>query len=421
MRCLTVAAAAAGVALVAGTMRLEGLRRLSYRIRQGCQAFASLYSIPAEELDAFVHSFQVFERNTSTFYVDSEEDYQQVKNYYRVLNRLCTLGSVEKMYIPPLVDPSVGVFENQLLFERSFADELRLEPGKAALEIGCGRGRISHHIASRTGASVVGINIDPAQLAVARQYANETGLLQRGQLQFLEANMNDPLPFQNASFDAFYQVQAMTYAKDLRAVFREVARVLKPGAKLSILDGVMLDGYNASDASHRQLLNETRQVTGFGGLWHADEWRVALEDSGFRVLFHGDRSLGGHQTPLIEQELRLFDVWTVVVKVLTALRVLPHHFALLMERFNRHKESFVEMDRRGMLTTSWQLLAKGSEEAEGPCRQRFHKVPGASLIQEMLGAAVMGVFAMLSLPRPNARIQGHLIESGPQLGGLDLT
>jgi len=349
------ALAAVGLAFLLGP---SGAEKLGYRIRQGYQAFASLYSISEEELDAFIRSFEVFERNTSTFYVNSEEDYKQVKNYYRVLNRLCTLGSVEKMYIPPIIDPSVGVFENQLLFEQGFADELNLGPGKTALEIGCGRGRISHHVASRTGAKVVGLNIDPAQLAVAKQYANETGLLQTGQLKFLEANMNDPLPFPDASFDAFYQVQAMTYAKDLRTVFGEISRVLKPGAMMSVLDGVMLDGYDEKNPRHRQLLNETRQVTGFGGLWHTSEWKAAVEESGFRVVFHGDKSVGGHQTPLIEQELRLFDVWTVVVKVLTTLHVLPRHFGILMERFNRHKEAFVEMDQKSMLTTSWHIMAQ---------------------------------------------------------------
>lgn len=356
MRCaLIFAVACAGVACFLGT---AGLQKLGYRITQGYQAFASLYSISTEELDAFIKSFEVFERNTSTFYVNSEDDYKQVKNYYRVLNRLCTLGSVEKMYIPPIIDPSVGVFENQLLFEQGFADELNIGPGKTALEIGCGRGRITHHVASRTGANVVAINIDPAQLAVATQYANDTGLLQNGQLTFKEANMNDPLPFPDAHFDAFYQVQAMTYAKDLRAVFKEIGRVLKPGAKMSVLDGVMLDGYDEKDPHHRQLLNETRQVTGFGGLWHTDEWKKAVEDAGFKVLYHGDKSLGGHQTALIEQELRLFVVWTFIVKVLTTLRVLPHHFSVLMERFNRHKESFIEMDQRSMLTTSWHIMAQ---------------------------------------------------------------
>jgi len=360
MKCLTwIASAGAAVAmLVTIFLGPQRIKNFGYRIQQGIEAFGTLYSISNEELDDFIRAFKVFERSDNTFYENSEEDYEMVKNYYRVLNRLCTLGSVEKMYIPPIIDASVGVFENQLLFEQGFMDELGVGAGQKALEIGCGRGRISHHVASRTGVNVVGINIDPAQLAVARKYANETGLLQTGQLTFMEGNMNDPLPFPDASFDAFYQVQAMTYAKDLKAVFQEIYRVLKPGAKMSVLDGVMLDGYNASNPRHRQLLNETRQVTGFGGFWHTDAWKAAVEQSGFKILFHADKSLGGHQYPLIEQEEALFNILTFGVKVLTTIKVLPHHFGILMDRFSLHKESFLEMDRRSMLTTSWHIMAQ---------------------------------------------------------------
>jgi sterol 24-C-methyltransferase len=331
--------------------------KIGYRLEQAYTSFFELYTIPISELDEFIGAFDIFERTTNDFYVDCKDDEEQVKKYYRVLNRLCSLGSVEKMYIPPIIDPKVGVFENQILFEQGFAEELDVGPGKEVLEIGCGRGRISHHVASHTGAKVTGINIDPSQIAVAREYANKTGLLGK-QLDFKEANMNSPLPFPDKHFDAFYQVQAMTYAKDLNAVFSEVARVLKPGAKLAILDGVMLDGYNESDPYHRQLLNETRQVTGFGGLWHYDDWKAAVEDSGFRVIFHADKSLGGHQYPLIWKEVLMFEVISRIISFFCWIGALPEHLAILMERFNRHKYSFIEMDKKSMLTTSWHIIAQ---------------------------------------------------------------
>merc|ERR1719329_1881036 len=135
-----------------------------------------------------------------------------------------------------------------MLFEAGFADMLDLGPGKKSLEIGCGRGRITHHVASHTGADCTGMNIDPMQIQIANQYANETGMA--GQLRFLEGNMNDPFPFENNTFDAFYQVQAMTYATSLFNVFSEIYRVVKPGAMISIVDGVMLDGFYEKNSSH---------------------------------------------------------------------------------------------------------------------------------------------------------------------------
>jgi len=350
---VVVVAVAAGV----GYSGTAAVKKGGYRVTQAINSFKSLYNIPKDELDDFIAAFKTFERSDNTFYEDSEEDYKQVKNYYRVLNRLCSLGSVEKMYIPPVIDPEQDVFNNQILFEQGFADQLNVGEGKSVLEIGCGRGRISHHVATRTGAKVTGINIDPTQLKIAKDYANETGLLGK-QLEFVEANMNDRLPFDDASFDAFFQVQAMTYAKDLRSVFGEISRVLKPGARMSVLDGVMLDGYDAKDARHRQLLNETRQVTGFGGLWHYNEWKAAVEDSGFKVIFHADKSVGGHQYPLIMWELRLQERLTWLVEFLVWSGLIPEHFGKLNERFNRHKWSFVEMDQKSMLTTSWHIMAE---------------------------------------------------------------
>lgn len=338
----------------------QGLRNLVYQSRQAYEAIKVLWTIPEEDYTDFLESFTVFERDTENFYENSTADFAKVRSYYKVLNRLCTLGNVEKMYIPPIIDAKVGVFENQLLFEKGFADQLDLQPGKRALEIGCGRGRITHHVASHTGATITGMNIDPMQIQIANAYANETGLSDR--LTFLEGNMNDPLPFPDESFDAFYQVQAMTYAKNLTDVFGEIFRVLKPGAKVSVLDGVMLDGYHAEDPRHRRLLRETREVTGWGALWHHSKWTAAAEAAGFVVLKSWDPSWSadreGSQNLLIEQEGRYFGLLAILVKAAALLGIIPKHIDTLIERLNRHGESYMEMDKRNMLTTSWHIMAQ---------------------------------------------------------------
>jgi len=41
--------------------------------------------------------------------------------------------------------------------------ELGLKPGMHALECGCGRGRIAHHVATHSGAKVTGFNINDGQ------------------------------------------------------------------------------------------------------------------------------------------------------------------------------------------------------------------------------------------------------------------
>merc|ERR1719235_2427287 len=126
------------------------------------------------------------------------------------------------------------------------ADKLEIKPGARVLDVGCGRGRVAHHMATYTGAKVTGLNIDPGQIKMAKEYAESTGLL-GSQLDFVQGNYNDPFPFEDESFDAIYQVQVLTYAIDLTKVFREWYRVLKPGSKVSSLDWMMLDKYNPDD------------------------------------------------------------------------------------------------------------------------------------------------------------------------------
>merc|ERR1712113_362332 len=181
-------------------------------------------------------------------------------------------------------------------------------------------------------------------------------------LRFFEGNMNDPFPYDDNTFDAFYQVQAMTYAQNLTNVFGEIYRVIKPGAKISVLDGVMLDGFNGSDPYHRKLLRETREVTGWGHLTHHSEWKAAAEAVGFVVLQSKDPSWSpdreGSQHMLIEQEGRYFGVLAVLVKAAAWMGIIPKHIDTLIERLNRHGESYMEMDKKMMLTTSWHIVAQ---------------------------------------------------------------
>ena len=133
------------------------------------------------------------------------------------------------MYIPPITDAKLGFVGNQDLFETMLAADSRLSRGQTALELGSGRGRITCHVASLTGAHVTGLNIVEDQLENARRFARANGL--SDQCDFVEHNFNVfPFPFPDESFDAVYNVGAiMGLATDLDSVLREATRLLRPG------------------------------------------------------------------------------------------------------------------------------------------------------------------------------------------------
>lgn len=227
------------------------------------------------------------------------------------------------------------------------ADKLDVGTGKEALDVGCGRGRIAHHLATYTGAEVVGLNIDKGQIKMAKEYAQATGLL-GSQLDFVEGNYNNPLPFPNVTFDALDHVQALTYAQDLVKLLTEMNRVLKPGAKISFLDWFKLDKYNPEDPHHCKLLREVKAVLGAVSTPAPDEYTSALKQAGFDVICSGEASIdGGHQWPLVMKADHFYQTFKGIVDFLVRFRWISAHFKTLLERLTQGGESFVEADKLG--------------------------------------------------------------------------
>jgi len=328
---------------------------LWYRFSTSARALHALYTLPQEQVDTFLKSYELFDKENYT----GDEDGESILSYYQVVNHLCAIGEVEKMYIPPVVDLNLGVFGKQLLWEeKGMADKLEVGAGKAVLDVGCGRGRIAHHVAKYTGATVVGLNIDKTQIRMAEEHAKAEGMLGT-QLEFVEGNYNNPLPFANETFDGLYHVQALTYVQDLDRLLLEMFRILKPGAKMSFLDWFKLDNYRPDDPHHRHLLRETKAVIGAVRTPSPDEYTDALERAGFKVISSGEASTdGGHQWPLVKQMERFFLVAQAVVSFLTEWKLIPGHFKVLLERLNEGGASFVESDKLSLFTTSWQIIAQ---------------------------------------------------------------
>lgn len=96
------------------------------------------------------------------------------------------------------------------------------------MDAGCGDGALACLIAKR-GAEAVGIDADPAMLAVARVRAAEEGL----HVTFLDGRL-ERLPFGDQTFDLVVAVAVLCFVSDSTAALRELARVLKPGGRLVI-------------------------------------------------------------------------------------------------------------------------------------------------------------------------------------------
>ncbi|EHL32811.1 class I SAM-dependent methyltransferase [Legionella drancourtii] len=322
-----------------------------YRLKTVLRSLIAIYRLPQEQINAFLHSYESFNKETP-----DENEEQNIANYYAVLNHLCALGEVEKMYIPAVMDVTKGIYDNQILFEEKMSNDLNIKENDNILDMGCGRGRVAAHIATKTNAKVTGFNIDDVQLESAKKFASLNGLTDK--CQFIKANLNAPFPFADASFNALYQIQVLSYAKDKEKLFTEMFRVLKPGGKISFLDWVQLDNYDATNTHHRDLLHRVKPLIGAIDTPTADEIKSTLEKVGFKVLLSKDISAGSHQAPLIEKADKFYERMQKLIYLLVKLHLLPTHFKVLFDRFTQDGEAFIEADRLGLFTTSFQTIAE---------------------------------------------------------------
>lgn len=114
-----------------------------------------------------------------------------------------------------------------------------IEPGDAhLLETGCGFGALAAYLASHGVGSVVGSDVRPDFITLARRSAGMTDLC--GSLEFVQADIRDLEPFPDQSFDVVVAAGVLVYldpAHDLRAALQSILRVLRPGGCVVVYQG----------------------------------------------------------------------------------------------------------------------------------------------------------------------------------------
>ena len=159
--------------------------------------------------------------------------------------------------------------------------KLPLHPGRRLLDVGCGVGGAARYAADTTGALVTGIDLTPEFVAVARDLTRRTGLAERVTFEIASARA---MPFPDATFDAALTMHVAMNIKDRAGLYREIARVLAPGARVCLYD--VMRGPN--EGLHYPVPWAQSEATSH--LTTPAETEALLTGAGFRVLETEDRT-----------------------------------------------------------------------------------------------------------------------------------
>ncbi len=160
------------------------------------------------------------------------------------------------------------------------ASKMAITPQHHVLDIGCGIGGAARFLADQTGCQATGIDLTEEFIETGKSLNQMTGL--EDKVSLATASALD-LPFEDNHFDAALTLHAAMNISDRKGLYRETARVLKPGALLCVYD-VMKTG--DSPLAYPVPWAETAETS---HLTTPAEMESLLAEAGFEIREQEDR------------------------------------------------------------------------------------------------------------------------------------
>jgi tocopherol O-methyltransferase len=167
---------------------------------------------------------------------ESERQAARVARYYRWLDGLDFLRSTraegEKAHPVhrALADPAGGP-PSPMVIHRLMLEGITLPEGFRALDAGCGYGATMLDLAPRLGGDWTGLTLSAEQRERGTAAIRAAGLAERVRIAI--ASYDAPVA---GSFDLIYGIESLIHSAGPAATLRNLARALRPGGVLLVVD-----------------------------------------------------------------------------------------------------------------------------------------------------------------------------------------
>lgn len=288
--------------------------------------------------------------------------------YYDLVTDFFEYGWGKSFHFAPRV-PGESFKASLARHEHYMAHVLGLKPGMVVADIGCGVGGPLMEIARFSGAKIVGVNSNAYQLERARKLTDEAKLTDLADFihcDFLSVEAPDE------SFDAAYSIEASCCAPDKVSIYREIYRLLKPGACFGAYEYCMTDRFDPTNPRHVRIKADIQLG---GGLLIIDDNQTvddALRTVGFEVLetrdltFQTGPSIPWYQ-PLAGSGISFASfrssrigrsVTHGTLRMLEALRIVPQGSVRVAHTLDLCAVAMVEAGRLGIFTPMYFVHAR---------------------------------------------------------------
>jgi len=184
-----------------------------------------------------------------------------------------------------------GLAANDALAQVAGIDEHSM-----VLDVCAGLGGPARYHATKSGSTIVGIDLNQKRVDGARLLSQKVGLSDA--LEFVNGDAQR-LPFDDATFDAVMSQEAFLHLPDRSQALSEIHRVLKPAGRLAMTDWIASPAFDVADRAAMWEGVAAQAVSS----WM--DYVAMLEDAGFASI--AVSNLSQEWAPVLKARLEMYE------------------------------------------------------------------------------------------------------------------